>query len=424
MGDAWDIIVVGAGPAGTTLAIELATSGARTLLIDRARFPRDKLCGEFLSPECWPILRELQVEHAIRRSGYQPITQFRLWLPDDRCVATTLPQEPSRPAVGLSRARLDEILLRRAEAVGVSVMQGTEVVGVILQDGRVVGVTVRPVAGGARASSADRLHAGVVVAADGRHSTVVRESGQIRVRRSAMPGPVCAVKRHYGGRTAIEPGDAIELHSFPGGYAGTCRVESGLTNLCSLLPIALLRRARGNIDSALGEALGPHSHAARWLDEAEPVGDWKTVPEVNVQQARPERPGVLYVGDAMGTVDPLGGEGMAMAFQGAVLAAPVVRQAFRQPAGCDRALQLGYARAWGERFAQRIRFCQWFGWLLARPDLLARVLHAARYGGWSRMMLQVAFRATRGRSGRGAFHSLRGSGPSWHVRRSHAGEAT
>lgn len=395
MSDHWDVIVAGAGPAGSALAIRLAEAGARVLLVDRAEFPRDKLCGEFLSPECWPMLDALGVGESVRDSGYQPIRRLRLWTSAGSCVESSMQQRPDRPAIGLSRARLDQILVRRAAEVGTVVMENVQVVELVEHAGTVIGVHARPIAGQSGSRGVQRLFARVIVAADGRRSTVVRASGHTTRSRRCTPANVCAVKRHYRVAGPNAPGDAIELHSFPGGYGGTCGVEAGVVNLCTLLPIALLRRSRGRIERAL-RAVTKKNRLADLLDDAEPLSDWKTIPDVHVQRSRPTVAGVLYVGDAIGTVDPLGGEGMAMAIEGAFVAARFVLRALESRCGCDRALQRGYEAAWNGRFNQRIRLCRAFSWLLARPAVLRTLLPPFVGNTWSHTLLPLAFRATRG----------------------------
>ncbi len=389
--DPWDAIVVGAGPAGSSLAIRLARAGMRVLVVERAAFPRDKLCGEFLGADCWPLLDELGVADAVRASGCTTIRRARVWVEHRLAADGELPVGEAGPAAGLGRARLDQLLLNRATQLGAAVLNGTEVTGLLRQGGRIVGVRTRT-PGRAAAAGEQISLAPVTIAADGRRSRVVRESG--RTRCEARPGGdrVCAVKRHYVAQGPADPKDAIDLYSFPGGYAGTCRVAGELSNLCSLLPIATLRRARGNIDAALLSVLG-RSPAAGWIAEGSAAGAWQTVPDVSLQRSYPALPGVLYVGDAMGTVDPVGGEGMAMAFEGARLAVRFVKQAVARGA-CDTAVQDAYRAAWSHGFGPRIALCRLFGRVLARPGLVGGV--SALRPAWSRFVLPWAYRATRG----------------------------
>jgi menaquinone-9 beta-reductase len=397
MADRWDAIVVGAGPAGSAISIHLAQRGFRILLLDRAPFPRDKLCGEFLSAECWPMLDALGVAQSIQLSGYQPINRLRLQFPGGRHVDADLPRRSNRCAIGLSRMRLDSILLDRARAVGVTVIENLAVTSLCEQAETVVGLMASATGTRERTAGDELFRAKVVVAADGRRSTVVAKSGRVVHATRSTPGDVCAVKRHYRTEDGFQPADTIALHSFPGGYAGTCQVESNALNLCSLLPISAIRRARGCIDQALHSVLGD-SVLDRLLGAGQASGEWKTIPDVQVQWACPNNAGVLYVGDAMGTVDPLGGEGMEMALEGAMLAGRFVQRAIASHSGCDAPLQRQYQAAWHSRFVRRIQLCRAFSWLLSRPAVMAPLAAPISRPAWKHALLPLAFRATRGQA--------------------------
>src|SRR5262245_30452197 len=99
----FDVVVVGAGLAGGSLALRLAEAGARVALVDAATFPRDKLCGEYLSPEAWGVLGRLGLEDAVARSGYHPIHRLRLTTPSGRQLDAELADPEGRPGIGLGR---------------------------------------------------------------------------------------------------------------------------------------------------------------------------------------------------------------------------------------------------------------------------------------------------------------------------------
>jgi flavin-dependent dehydrogenase len=398
MSDRWDAIIVGAGPAGSAIASALARRGFRVLLIDRAEFPRDKLCGEFLSAECWPMLDSLGVVKAIQQSGFQSICRLQLRLPGGGHVEADLPRRSGQSAIGLSRQRLDLILLDHARAVGVTVVQNLEVTDLCEQSGVVFGLLARTAGSRTRRAENELLHSKLVVAADGRRSTIVGRSGRIVRAPRSTPDQVCAVKRHYRTADGLHRADTIALHSFPGGYAGTCGVESDIVNFCTLLPLSAIRNARGCIERALHSVVGGSALEATLLREAQPVSDWKTIPDIQVQWAQPCRAGVLYVGDAMGTVDPLGGEGMEMALEGAMLASGFAERAIAGRSGCDASLQQRYHAAWHSRFARRIQLCRAFSWLLARPAILSPLAAPFTRTAWTHALLPLAFRATRGQA--------------------------
>lgn len=359
----FDVAIAGAGLAGASLALRLAGAGARVALLDPGVFPRDKLCGEFLSPESWGVLERLGLDGAVVRTGYHPIRTVRLSTPRGRILEADVVGPDGRPGIGLSRSVLDDLLVRRARAAGAEVLEGTRVGGPVVRDGRVVGLTARGGHGGPF-----EVRATVVVAADGRHSGLVRRTGTTRVCSRFRPRHF-GLKRHLwvADTTASEPLGTVGLHLVPGGYGGTCRVEGSQTNFCALLPESALHRHRGDLDRLAAVWLGRNPVLARLWEASTPAGDWKTVSGVRVEVSTPRLAGIVYAGDCRGTVDPLGGQGMTMALLGAELLVPFVKEALAG-GGAEPLLQRRYEAAWHGRFDRRIRLCRLFHHVLVNPS--------------------------------------------------------
>ncbi|RUL89595.1 NAD(P)/FAD-dependent oxidoreductase [Tautonia sociabilis] len=392
--DLWpiDAAIVGAGPAGSSLAIRLARAGARIALIDAGRFPRDKLCGEYLSPEGALALEGLGLADAIARSGARPIRAARLTTPRGRRLEAEVVGPDGRAGLGLSRSALDAILLGEARRLGVIVFEGTRVSGPILEGDRVVGVAGRGVGG-----SPFSLRARVVVAADGRHSSLARRTGSTLPR--SVPGlrpRLFGLKRHLVVRDPAcdEPPGTVGLHLLPGGYVGSCRVEGSRTNLCGLLPERLSREHRGDLDALADAAFLSNPTLAALWHAAEPAGPWKTVAGVRIEASSPLLPGIFYAGDARGTIDPLGGQGLTMALLGSELLAPFVLQSIAQGAA-DLTVVREAIRAWHSRFDRRIALCRAFHHALIRPSLIDA---ASMLGRWGDALLSLGFASTRDRA--------------------------
>lgn len=391
MDHTYDVAIAGAGLAGSSLAILLARGGARVALVDPGRFPRDKLCGEFLSPECWGVLERLGVAGAVERSGYRPIRRVRLSTPAGRVLEADVVGPSDPPGIGLGRSTLDDLLVAAARAAGADVFEATRVGGPLLDDaGRITGLVAR-----GPGNDAVTIRARVTVAADGRHSALARHYGTTRGRSWFRPR-LFGLKRHWAApdHLADEPG-VVGLHLIRGGYGGTCRVDGAATNLCALLPEAAVRARRGDLDRVAAECLGQNPRLARLLDAAEPIGAWKTVAGVRVQVTTPTRPGILLVGDAQGTVDPLGGQGMTMALLGAEAVAPFVFRGLASTGpGVDTRLQADSLAAWHRRFDRRVRLCRVLHHTLIRPALvdLGTILNPL-----GAAILAAGFRGTRDR---------------------------
>ena len=143
------ITIVGAGPAGAGLAIRLAKSGFEVVLVEREKFPRHKLCGEFISPECLEHFLELDVLGEMLAGSGERVTETVFYAPGGRNVS--VPSEwfgnAAEGALSLSRAEMDFRLLEKAKEIGVEVLEETQVVGLLFEDDKVCGVKVRSKAG-------------------------------------------------------------------------------------------------------------------------------------------------------------------------------------------------------------------------------------------------------------------------------------
>jgi menaquinone-9 beta-reductase len=360
-----DVAIAGAGLAGASLALALARRGVSVTVIDPGTFPRDKLCGEFLSPECWGVLDRLGLIDGIERGGYHAIRSVRVTTPRGREITARLVGPESPPGLGLSRATLDNLIMEQARKEGAEVRESTRAGGAIVEQGRVSGLIARhPIRG------QESIHARVTIAADGRHSALVKQTGSTASRQGLRPR-LLGMKRHFrldDDHPAAEPRGTVGLHVVRGGYCGTCRVEGGLTNLCALVPESSVRNRHGDLDRAALEFLGQNPVVSRILADGVAIGDWKAVSGVRVEVSRPRLPGILYVGDCKGTVDPLGGQGMTMALLGAEAVLPFVLRALES--GAAQSLQTEWASAWDKRFRRRVRLCRAFHQILTRPGVL------------------------------------------------------
>ncbi len=283
-----DAAIVGGGLAGAALAIRLAQAGRAVTLWERSAGPHDKVCGEFISTEALVDLRGLGVDPAAL--GAVPIGRVRITA-GRQAAEAALPF----PAASLSRRVLDEALLARAAAVGVTVRRGAMVRAVT-------------------ADSVDGSAAGQVVLATGKHEV----RGHARV--TAQPRWV-GLKLHLRLAAALPPTTGV--HLFPGGYAGLQPIEAGWANLCLATGDAGLAAA-GRDAAGMLAALTAACPALRpVLEGAEPRWD-RPVSVAGVPygflHAGPED-GVFRLGDQFAAIPSFCGDGMAIALHSARLAA-------------------------------------------------------------------------------------------------------
>jgi flavin-dependent dehydrogenase len=310
----YDVIVIGGGPAGCSAAITLAQRGARILLLEEKRMPREKLCGEFVTAECLPLLAGLGVSEQLKAAGAQTINRLKLVVERERLVEARIDQisVAGSSAIGISRARFDQILFERACSVGTECREGIAVKDRLWEDGRVAGVKAVSVPEG----RALQFRAPFIVDASGRNSRLmVGRRERVGGRRGSR---MYAMKAHLRGVQGID--DQIELYFFRGGYGGLSRVEGGLVNLCFVLEESTLKRSGGNADRVLDETMRLNEVAAARLKEARPEGKWLTVGPLTFGRVRTGFDGVIAVGDASGMIDPFTGTGIQMALRTGELA--------------------------------------------------------------------------------------------------------
>lgn len=333
-----DVAVIGAGPAGSTLGALLATRGVKVALMDRDAFPRDKLCGEFLSYDALPIVEILGID-----LGDAPRVEHCRVVSRHAAYEFDLPYA----ARGVSRMTLDDLLHRAAIRNGA--MPVTETV-----------------------TSLESIQAKVIAGAWGRWGRFDTQLGRRFVRDRAHRN--FGFKRHYHGPAT----NVIELHSFRRGYLGVNSVDGGVVNICGLVHASRLAGHKGRWDAfvetiraeepALDELYARHEPAQEQFLSSEPV----------IFRARSAvEAGIFMVGDASGVIDPLTGNGMAMAIQSALLAAPLILRLLRSPQ--DRAqIESEYRERHRAMFAPRIRWSRAVARLLSNPALLDIAIRTVR----------------------------------------------
>jgi len=369
----WDACVVGAGPAGAVTATLLARAGRSVLLLDRERFPRDKPCSEYLSPESTRVLERLGdgVLADVEASVHARLTGMKIVAPDGTAAlgrfAAAHAYAPPRPyGFALPRTTFDTILVRAAARAGAVVREGTTVDALLYEGGAVGGVVTRD-----RESGADRTHrARVVVGADGLRSLVARRLG---VRRSGRPRRIALSAHVSGGR---DVGDVGEMHVGRDGYVGLGPIGGGVTTVALVVPAARAEAdARGLRDSFF-EALERFPGVAGRFAPAGLVRPVLVTGPFAQWSRRSIAPGALLVGDAADFFDPFTGQGIFAALRGAELAADTLIRALDGGAGpLPVAALASYPRARRRTFAGKWVLERLIGFGVGWPALATRVIH-------------------------------------------------
>jgi geranylgeranyl reductase family protein len=343
--DSADVIVVGAGPAGSSTAFHLAHAGLDVLLLEKSTFPREKVCGDGLTPRAVKQLVGMGI--ALEQAdGWFPNKGLRIIGGGVR-LELDWPELSSYPGFGLMRSRrgFDETLARAANKAGARLLEGVTVTGPVLDEtGRITGVTARPAADGEQRA----YRARIVVAADGNSSRLSLAMGL--AKRDDRPLGV-AVRTYYTSprhdddylESWLELWDSDRL--LPGyGWIfgagdGTSNVGLGLLNTSAAFQHTdyrgLLRRWLAGMPAEWGLVEENMTEPVRGA--ALPMGFNRTPHYTR---------GLLLAGDAGGMVNPFNGEGIAYAMESGEIAARVITQALARPdaAGTERVLR-GYPQA-------------------------------------------------------------------------------
>jgi menaquinone-9 beta-reductase len=338
----YDLIVIGAGPAGSSTAITAARSGARVLLLERGRFPRHKVCGEFVSSESLGLLRGLLDSSCsnVLNSAVR-IAQTR-FLIDHQVLHA--PVHPA--AASIARLDLDNALWRSAERNGVEAKQQ---------------VIVRDITGSAPfavATSIGQFEARAVVNASGRWSNLTVSQPATNNREEKWIG----LKSHF---SEPEPSESVDLYFFDGGYCGvqpvSMNVEPCRINACAMV--------RADVASTLPEVLDQHQalreRAAKW----QPLMNSISVSPLFFGTPQPIQNGAMLVGDAAGFVDPFVGDGISLALRTGALAAQCLVPFFTGAIPLSQALK-EYSQQYQRRFASVFRASSRIRRMLRLPRLV------------------------------------------------------
>ena len=359
----FDVAIVGAGPAGSATAICLARRGFSVALIDKERFPREKLCGDFLNPVSWPILDELRVKERILSQEHEKISAFRITSVAGEAATIPLPANGGELlfGLGLRRASLDQVLLQGAEREGATIFQSCRVKG-LKRDGTEwsLDVDVKP--------RTNKPRAKVVVGADGRNSWVAHHIGVGGSTKVA--GGYVGFELHL--RNRIDVGQNVEIHLFHGGYAGLVRLDKETINLCfavnrSKLPEHVSFAALSN------HYLASNPYLRDVLRRSDPLSDLRSTYPLHFAPRRCYGDGFLLVGDAARVTEPVTGEGVYFALRSGMLAAEAIDSALRENSCSAEKLRM-YDRACRRAFRRRWIMNALVRMLIYRPALVSVLL--------------------------------------------------
>ncbi|MDQ2867727.1 MAG: NAD(P)/FAD-dependent oxidoreductase [Verrucomicrobiota bacterium] len=339
----FDVAIIGGGPGGSTCAAFCAQQGLRTLLLEREKFPREKVCGDTLNPACWPVFQRLGTEAKLRASPHGPLARVEFISLRGLRIPVDLPRNGDAE-ISLKRSILDLVLLERARALGAEVHEATTLTALQRADDDW------------QLTTADAIHfrARVVVAADGRNSTVAR---LLKLLPRATKERV-ALQAHVP--LPRDFGDRVVLQLLPGGYSGQAPVNKHELNLCLVGKPKSLRALQ---DWATKTFVLPASQT------------WRTITPLARTPLPPARENLLLVGDAARVVEPFTGEGIFYALRSGEIASSVIGRMARG----DRSAAHDYAAQHAALYRGRLWVNSLARASVVSPTFGSLVLEIARF---------------------------------------------
>jgi menaquinone-9 beta-reductase len=343
--ETFDVAVVGGGPAGSTCAAFCAAAGLRTLLLEREKFPRGKVCGDCLNPACWPVLRRLKLEESIRNIPHGKLDAVEFIAIGGWRIRVDLPRG-DEGEIAVKRSLLDHHLLARAREVGAQVLEESTVTTLGGTTSRMWKIDV----------VSQRFGARFLIAADGRNSTIARLC-------NLLPHPQrerVALQAHI----PLPPdfGNRVVLQFLPEGYSGQAPVNENELNLCLVgtpPTISSLRKwAERNFSVALDQP-------------------WRTITPLRRSPVAVAHRNLLFIGDAARVVEPFTGEGIYYALRSGELAAEAVVKIVRS--GDHQSAVRDFARAHTEMYRGRLWINRLARAAVLSPTVGSAFLRVARF---------------------------------------------
>ena len=358
----YDVAIIGGGPAGSSCAAFCAMAGLQPLILEREKFPREKVCGDCLNPSCWPVLKRLDLAQHVRDLPHSKLCSVTFIAIDGHEVVLDLPSVADCE-ISVKRSLFDDLLLGRARELGANVHEQTTVTALTKNGDWKI-----------ETASGQTFHARTLIGADGRNSTVAhlcnllpRPARERVALQAHIPLP-----RNFGNR--------IVLQFLPEGYSGQAPVNDNQLNLCLVgtpPTISALRKW------AERQFVLPANQA------------WRTITPLTRSPVASAHENLFFIGDAARVVEPFTGEGIYYAMRSGELAASTIAGVLR---GNDPAAVLTeFRRAYAQMYSGRLWINRLARAAVLRPQLGSFFVQTARVNPSILKLLTAKIVSARGR---------------------------
>ena len=310
-----NVLVAGAGPAGSACAIALARAGMSVLLCDKEQFPRDKICGDCINPRSWQFFKSVGIADALLSQDLHRIDLVRVTNLNGRQVTVPVRRNEQRPFFSIKRSVLDNLLLRRACQDGVNVLQQTQVIDAVFS-GRWL-VTVRSTSG------IDTWSSDFLIGADGRNSTVANKIGSwVKTSSGTTAQRRIGIQWHADVQPRV--GSEVQLYTMSEGYFGIVNVNDQTSNIAMVTSPETARDALADFPRFIERTFYDNPIINHYVGQIEPRRGVLTTYPVNPVRRYWEHPAAYLVGDARQTLEPFTGEGVSFALEDGLHTAQLV----------------------------------------------------------------------------------------------------
>lgn len=296
----YDVIVIGAGPAGSSCAITLAQGGMRVLLCDKKRFPRPKICGDCIHPSAWPLFDRLGISEKFQRKPLSLIRTVRVSNASRTTLGMDVSGDPGRPFFALDRKEFDEILLEKAKGFQIDVADGVEA-GEIRWEG------------GWRVRLRDRIAVSRhLVGADGRNSLVARQFAKTVTGNNGRP---VRVGLQWLVPFQLTIAESVHLFLLNDGYAGVVNIDRERANIAMVTTPGNARLAKFRLSLFLERTLRQNAAVRQHLTTLDPISEISSAFPIGPVRRQSIHPHAVLIGDARETIEPFTGEGVVKALR-------------------------------------------------------------------------------------------------------------
>jgi len=341
--ETFDVAIVGGGPAGSSCAAFCVLAGLRTLVFEREKFPREKVCGDCLNPSCWPVLERLSLKEQVRDLPHSNLDAVEFIAIDGHKALVDLPTGDDCE-LSVKRSLFDDLLLNRARELGAHIREGTTITALANSGNWEIETAI-----------GESFSARTLIGADGRNSTVARLCSllpQPTRERVALQAHI-PLPRNFGRR--------VVLQFLREGYSGQAPVNETELNLCLVGTPPTIPKLR------------------QWAEhhfEIDAHQAWRTITPLTRSPVPCAHKNLLFIGDAARVVEPFTGEGIYYALRSGELAADAIARIGR---GKDRQSVLReFIRACDQMYRGRLWINRLARAAVLRPKLSSLFVHAAR----------------------------------------------